>query len=200
MTQLCIIRHGETDWNLQGRTQGSVDIPLNPGGRRQARAAAAYLAEASWDFIYASPLSRAYETAQIIASAVGLSELRTDPRLVERHFGEAEGMDVDERKQRFRGAPIPEAESWEAVRTRGYEAAREIVAAHPGKRIIAVAHGGLIGGLLSEISGGELQPGKPPLANCAMTLLEWDGRWRIRWFNRVASELEREPRQPVAKA
>ena len=65
--QLYLVRHGETDWNAAHRIQGSTDIPLNATGRVQALATGRLLARRPWDAIYASPLSRAYETATIIA-------------------------------------------------------------------------------------------------------------------------------------
>jgi len=190
MTQLCIIRHGETDWNLEGRTQGAADVPLNEQGRRQARCVAAYLARQRWEAIYSSPLSRAFETAQIIAEAAELAPIHKDPRLAERDFGEAEGMDVYERRARFRWGDIPGAESWERVAERGLAAALDIVHANPDARVLTVAHGGLIGGLLAELSGGELRPGRPSLGNCSMTMLEYDGGWRIAWYNRLAEDFD----------
>ena len=77
------VRHGETDWNLQRRIQGSTDVPLNETGRAQARRVGQLLAGRTWDAIVASPLSRAFDTASIIAGEVGLPEPTTDPRLVE---------------------------------------------------------------------------------------------------------------------
>lgn len=196
MTRLCLIRHGETDWNLQGLTQGSRDIPLNELGRRQAQAAAACLAREEWDVIYSSPLSRARETAEIIAEASELPPILDDQRLVERDFGPAEGMDVYERRARFHHAEIPGAESWELVHERARSVALDMVRSNSGRRILAVAHGGLIGALLSVVSGGSLRPGRPPLANCSMSMLEYDGRtedWEIAWYNRTAPDCSLEP-------
>jgi broad specificity phosphatase PhoE len=192
MTRVCIVRHGETDWNLQGLTQGSRDVPLNERGRQQARAAAAYLAELPWDAIYASPLSRAWETAEIISSAAGLFPIRSEPRLAERDFGSAEGMDVAERKRRYPDREIPGAENWRQVRIRGCAAAERIVRENPGERVVAVAHGGVIGALLGVLSGGSLGPGRPPLANCSLTMLCYRESWEILWYNRVAPDLDPE--------
>jgi broad specificity phosphatase PhoE len=200
MTQLCIIRHGETDWNLQGRTQGAADVPLNEQGQRQARCVAAHLARQRWDAIYGSPLSRAFETARIIADAAELAPIHTDPRLAERDFGKAEGMDVHERRAHFRWGDIPGAESWDRVAERGLAAIHDIVRANPNARVLAVAHGGLIGGLLAELSGGELRPGRPSLGKCSMTMLEYDGRWRIAWYNRLAEDLEPDCEAPASRS
>ena len=90
-----VLRHGQTDWNLQMRLQGSTDIPLNATGREQARRAAGILAAQGLTHILTSPLSRAYETAQIAGVACGL-EPEVDARLIERNFGLFEGMTIDE--------------------------------------------------------------------------------------------------------
>jgi len=90
-----VLRHGQTDWNAQLRLQGSTDIPLNETGRTQARAASHFLSHQGITRIIASPLSRAYETATIVAEALGLP-VDVDPRLIERNFGLFEGMTVDE--------------------------------------------------------------------------------------------------------
>lgn len=190
MTQICLVRHGETDWNLRGLVQGSTDIPLNERGYSQARAAGEYLAGEQWDYLYASPLSRAYKTAVTIDKEIGLSEISTDPLLQERHFGEAEGMEVGLRKEFFRGKPIPGAETWEEVQARGLEMIEQLALRHPGARILVVSHGGFIAGLLSVISKGEIEPGKPPLKNACMNLLSYDGSWRVEWHNYVTPELE----------
>ncbi len=90
-----VLRHGQTDWNVAARLQGSTDIPLNDTGRRQAHVAAKILKDQGLTRIIASRLSRALETAQIVAEACGLTPL-IDDRLIERNFGLFEGMTIDE--------------------------------------------------------------------------------------------------------
>lgn len=193
MTELCLIRHGETDWNLQGLTQGSTDIPLNDLGREQARVTGAYLADSPWDAVYSSDLGRAYETAAIIAESLGLSPIAKDSRLRERGFGEAEGLHVAERRSRYvDSSSIPGSEPWESVRLRGLAVLEEIALQNPKRRIIVVSHGGVIMTLLSHMSGGELMLGRPPLKNLSMSLLRFNGSWEIDSYNRVAPELEDE--------
>ena len=189
MTHICLVRHGETDWNNRGFVQGSTDIPLNERGYLQAGAAGAYLADSNWDCLYASPLSRAYETAVTIAAKIGISHISTDPRLQERQFGQAEGMHVALRKQYYNNRPIPGAETWEAVQNRALEVVEELSLRHSGSRILVVSHGGLIGGLLSLISKGVIIPGNPPLKNACMNLLTYDGSWQVEWHNWVTPEL-----------
>ena len=72
MTLLYLVRHGQTDWNLQRRIQGSTDIALNDTGRAQAARAGQLLARRHWDVLASSPLSRAYETAEIIGGYIAL--------------------------------------------------------------------------------------------------------------------------------
>ncbi|HPO58990.1 MAG TPA: histidine phosphatase family protein, partial [Anaerolineaceae bacterium] len=95
MTTLWLVRHGQTDWNLERRYQGQIDIPLNETGREQARRAAAQLRGRTFDALYASDLARARETAEIIAREVGLP-IRPDKRLREISYGDWEGLTVDE--------------------------------------------------------------------------------------------------------
>jgi broad specificity phosphatase PhoE len=85
-----LVRHGETDWNAEGRLQGWADIPLNATGIEQARAAASVLVGRPVGSVISSDLSRARDTAAMIAAAAGV-ELVTDPALRERNYGVAEG-------------------------------------------------------------------------------------------------------------
>jgi len=87
VTTLLLVRHGETDWNAEGRLQGHTDRPLNDFGRRQAAALAERLADDDIDAVYASDLARARETAEILADRLGLAVV-TDPDLRERNWGQ----------------------------------------------------------------------------------------------------------------
>lgn len=94
MTEICLVRHGQTDWNFQEIIQGREDIPLNEVGKKQASQSAAALQAEAWDVIISSPLIRAQETAKEIAEATGLQSILLDERFVERNFGEASGKPV----------------------------------------------------------------------------------------------------------
>ena len=128
MKRLVIVRHGETDWNVERRIQGSSDVHLNALGRAQAAAAADALAgELVSPLIVASPLARALDTAQAVADACG-TEVATDARLVERTYGVWEGLTVAERD-----AGYPEASAtWNAgnepVSLEGYERHQAVAA------------------------------------------------------------------------
>ncbi|NLD95435.1 MAG: histidine phosphatase family protein, partial [Fibrobacter sp.] len=99
--KLGFVRHGQTQWNLEGRLQGSSDIPLNQTGRAQAAAAVQVLGTGRWDAIVSSPLSRARETAQIIADGLGLELGPAYDLLVERDYGQGEGVVESEALQRW---------------------------------------------------------------------------------------------------
>jgi uncharacterized phosphatase len=152
MTTIYLVRHGETDWNKQHRIQGSTDIPLNDTGRGQAAATGRLLARRSWDGIYASPLSRAFETAEIVGEALGLAP-KPAPPLVERGYGDVEGLTGDEIDERFPGeTPVPGRETREEVARRVIPAIVAIAERHPGQSIIIVSHGGVIRTVLNEIA------------------------------------------------
>lgn len=88
--KLYLVRHGQTDWNIEGRKQGQVDIPLNATGVHQAELLRDQIKNQTFDLCFSSPLTRAYETAKIITAGKNL-EIRLDDRLKERSFGEFEG-------------------------------------------------------------------------------------------------------------
>ena len=161
-TTICLIRHGVTDWNCDGRNQGHTDIPLNNEGRMQAAAMAPAVAAEHWDAVYASPLCRAYQTAQAITVLTG-HPIVTDSRLMEREMGLAEGTTHMERCVRWPGVSwkdLEGVESNEALANRAQAVLQEIARRHVGQRVICVAHGGLISAFLHAIVPPEGQ--KPP--------------------------------------
>ena len=103
------IRHGQTDWNLEGRMQGRTDIPLNETEREQARAAILYSKNLNIDLIVSSPLKRAFETAEIIGQALNL-KVETHQDLQERHFGSNEGRLTSEIKAEYESNPNMEVQ------------------------------------------------------------------------------------------
>ncbi|MCS5719415.1 histidine phosphatase family protein [Herbiconiux sp. CPCC 205763] len=154
MTTFTFVRHGQTDWNFQKRIQGSTDIPLNEIGREQARETGAALAERTWDGIVASPLSRARETAEIIAGIVGLGEPELVGALVERSYGEVEGLNAAELAERFPDpmADVPGREKRSHVVRRVLPALEKLAAEHPAESLIVVSHGGVIGSLIRYVT------------------------------------------------
>jgi broad specificity phosphatase PhoE len=179
-----IARHGETEWNRVGRWQGHTDIPLNDLGRTQAAALAQRLAGLGIVQVHASDLSRARETAEIVARHLGIAGLGVDPDLRERGFGCFEGLTRDECMARFaeawelykgdsRQAP-PDGEPQPAVIARMRAAVIRVAAALPAgaapggngpeARALLVSHGGAIRSLVGSITG--VIP--PPLGNGAL--------------------------------
>ncbi len=144
-TRIYLVRHGETDANLNGLVCGSWDVPLNATGRAQAAALGELMAKRHWDALYASPLSRATETARAIGAATGLGEPIPEPRVVEQDYGTAEGMDERELWQQYEDLDeVPGRERDAAVIARSFEAIDEIAARHPGEDVVIVCHGGVI--------------------------------------------------------
>lgn len=137
MTTLLLVRHGETDWNADGRLQGQTDRPLSDYGRRQAQQLAGEVADGSFEAIYASDLSRARETAEIVGERLGL-DVSLDYGLREKDWGTWEGLTTVERDRvEFVG------ESTEAHSERMLRALRRISDRHPGEaRVLVVTHGG----------------------------------------------------------
>jgi uncharacterized phosphatase len=149
MTLIFVVRHGETDWNRQRRIQGSTDIPLNSVGREQALATGRLLALRNWDAIITSPLLRARETAEIIASVTGRHSLQSLDDIAERRYGDAEGLTYEQVEAQFPGdSPVPGRESRESVALRAVPALITLADRYPGQSIVVVSHGGVIRSLL----------------------------------------------------
>jgi uncharacterized phosphatase len=154
---LYLVRHGETDWNLQHRIQGITDIPLNETGRAQAAATGELLARRRWDAVISSPLSRAHATASIMARALSkvqpdLPAPTTNDALVERNYGVAEGMTDQQIESRFPGeASVDGQEARSSVVARVIPALMEIAETYAGQAVIVVSHGGVIRSVLNTI-------------------------------------------------
>lgn len=155
---LIAIRHGQTDWNVEERFQGHLDIPLNHIGFNQAQALRSRLAAIPFDSAYSSPLRRALTTAQIIASDLPVA---VDPRLIEIHHGCWQGQtkrDIAERWpqewERWNSDPErftpTDGETADGVRTR----IRDFLDTMQGTNILCVSHGVVIQTLLSVLIGG----------------------------------------------
>jgi len=151
---LIVIRHGETAWNAEHRIQGRLDVPLSATGIWQTGRLAQRLAGEKIDAIYASDLARAWMTGVPLADMRGLAMI-PEPRLRERAFGVFEGRTLDEiaaeqpdllaawraRDVHWR---MPDGESGIEFIARVLEAVHEIAAAHPGRTVALVTHGGVL--------------------------------------------------------
>jgi broad specificity phosphatase PhoE len=160
VTTLLLVRHGETDWNAEGRLQGHTDRPLSDYGRRQAQRLAEELDSEELAAIYSSDLARAHETAAIVGERLDLP-VELDPDLREKDWGTWEGLTAVERDRvEFVG------ESTEAHQDRILRALHRISERHPGDaRVLVVTHGGSMRRVQTAAMGMAL----PVVENC--------GRW-----------------------
>ena len=152
MTTILLARHGETDWNREGRFQGHADPPLNRTGLDQAVELSVALMAAELAAIYSSPLRRALETAEVIAASRRLEPVTVDG-LREVDVGSWSGLTRAEIEQRFPeqylrwldyGQGWEDGETYEEMGKRAVAALLELAAAHEGERVLAVTHGGPI--------------------------------------------------------
>ncbi len=178
------MRHGQTDWNLEHRIQGSTDIPLNDTGLAQAAHTRDALRDDQFDAIASSHLQRAEYTAATINAMHGKAH-HVDERLAERSFASVEGWTVDQVKAAFDNFDaIVDVESWHEVSQRMMEALNDLADAYPQGRILVVAHGSSIRAVLGAIQ--DISPREvPSMLNCSITELrrDDDGSWRIQSFN-----------------
>lgn len=183
-TRIIAIRHGETAWNVDTRIQGQLDVELNDTGRWQARQTALALQEEDIAAIYASDLSRAFETARAIGAVAGLQPVPV-PALRERHFGHFQTLTWAEietqwpqQAQQWR-TRVPDwspqgGESLLTLRARISDAVHTLAQRHLGQQIVLVAHGGVMDVLYRLATGQELQaPRQWPLGNAAVNRLLW---------------------------
>ncbi len=154
------LRHGQTDWNLEGRYQGHTDIPLNRAGIAEAQAAAECLAEVAIDRIVVSPLIRAVATAAIVAERLG-KPIQIERGLVERNFGSFNGLVVREVKARHglradqssRDILPPDADPFHEIFERIPPVVASWMTAHPHELLLFVGHSGVFDALHQHLIG-----------------------------------------------
>lgn len=183
---LYLMRHGETDWNVQRRIQGISGTPLNERGYLQARALAETLRGKLVTAVYSSHLLRARQTAGIIAETLGL-EVRPEPRLAELDQGELEGFTTEEIEARYNGfmedwrnrpatLRMPGGENLAELQERAWSALEDLRILHPDDTIAAVSHNLAISAILCRALGIDL-----------------NGFRRIRQFNAASNLVEYSP-------
>lgn len=188
VTHVCLIRHGQTDWNLLGKYQGREDIPLNREGEREAEAVGRYLSGFCWAAILTSPLVRARRTAQIIGRSCGLAP-KEDADFIERDFGEASGMTFAQQRTAYPDGNIPGRETDAAMAVRTARAFDRILRGYPGKNILVVSHGAAINFMLRQLSKGAVRLEDMRVNNLCYNLAEHDGKdWHVTQIN--ARELD----------
>ena len=163
VTTILLARHGETEWNRDGRWQGWADPPLNETGRAQADELAGRLRTTPFDAVYASDLRRAHETAVVLAAAHEV-EVVIDSDLREIDVGAWAGLTRAEVADRFPDGDRPGGETREQHSGRVLAAVERIARAHPGERVLIVSHGGCMRALQRHLEDDVSQP----IENCGV--------------------------------
>lgn len=191
-TRLCLVRHGETEWNRERRLQGHLDVPLNAAGLAQARATAAHLAGQTFSAVYCSDLARARQTAMAAADALACAAQPT-PALRERHYGALQGLTYAEARERLpaeferfsaRDADFAFSGGGESLRgfaARIEQAVSEIARRHPGEQVLIVTHGGALDIMHRLSTGKPLEATRDfPIPNAALNWIAFaEGRWHL---------------------
>lgn len=196
-TRICIIRHGETDWNVEKRIQGHTDVPLNETGRAQALAMAFNAAHQRFAAIYSSDLVRAVETAQALAQRED-QEVKLLPQLRERHYGLFQGITAEQGAALHPAAyahyvardPDYDFETGESLRRFAERVADGIdwlVRHYSGQTIAAVSHSGVLDVVYRRATGRPLStPRDFVIPNCALNWFHFDSQgWHLEaWADR----------------
>lgn len=187
MAIIYLVRHGETDWNVDGRFMGQFDVPLNERGRRQAAALASRLAQEvpEWGQVVSSDLLRTRETRDIVLAGADYAATE-DARLREIYGGGMEGLTREEQRIQFPewwrasrgelsdGVRFPGGESFEDMRRRVVDAIDE-VSLSKDDPILVVTHGGVVQAVLSDILHlPRVYRDRISVDNCSVTVVRWD--------------------------
>lgn len=175
---VCLIRHGQTDWNLIKRLQGRENVPLNEDGHAQA-AGVSRLIEGtrnngvSFAAVCSSPLSRAVDTAEYITGSLGIGDVCVLDSLIERDYGSLSGLTLDERKRLYPGGEkqAGNVESVPAAASRMMTAIDDMIEVSGRRTVIGVTHGGLINAAFSRLTSGEIGTGKTLTVNCSVSCI-----------------------------
>lgn len=194
MRRFTCIRHGQTDWNVEGRLQGSIDIPLNDTGEDQARAAQAAFKASNTTMAIVSPKQRCLQTLAILQQAHDVPHI-VEMALVERSFGDYEGQIRADITAHHCGA-LPDldgVEPWEDVKTRAKTTVLAHLDRYPEEQLCFVSHGGFISALAEALK----QEKGPNLTNCTMITFEEtaDG-----WRTYIPSNPDKRPTTPKNQA
>ena len=190
-TQLIIVRHGQTEWNIKGIRQGHLDSPLTGRGLAQAKALGQRLAREKFSVLYSSDLGRALETAKEIVSVTG-HQIVTDARLRERHLGIFQGLNADEINERYPeerrlmrtngpGYVIPGGESMIQQVERNVAFLDSLAVRHAGETIVVVTHGGVVSGFFRHTLAIPLDaPRRFEFVNAGLNVFAHeDGNWML---------------------
>jgi len=201
-TRLCLVRHGETAWNAEGRVQGQLDVPLSEVGRAQARAVAAALALERFDAIYSSDLVRVRQTAAPAAERLGMP-VALETALRERHYGMFERHTYAEVRERYPAEYArfrdkdPEfdfgsGEALKAFERRALDCVAALIERHAGQSLLVFTHGGVLEMVYRHATGrGLSSPRDFEIPNAALNRVEaGPAGWRVTAWAEIA-HLER---------
>lgn len=171
---------------MLSKLQGRTDIPLNSTGLQQAEECGEFLKRSQWDVIITSPLKRAKHTAEIINRSLNLPLLEMD-EFLERYFGDAEGLTLQERKLLYPDNHYPNEEDMFSVNTRVMAGLDKINQKYGDSKVLLVAHGAVINSILTNLSNGEIGSGKTKLENACISDIHFhQEQWKIKTFNQVS--------------
>jgi uncharacterized phosphatase len=174
--KIYLVRHGQTDWNVIERLQGTEDIPLNARGEEQALALAIAFRGCDIGRILSSGLKRAKRTAEIVARELAIDEVDVIEALHERDWGRISGMTPQERKVHFpEGIERAEVEPYGQLQGRMINAFEYIQSTFREPNMVILSHGAAINSLIDHFSNGEFGTSKTRLVNCSITRLVSDG-------------------------
>ena len=199
VTRVCFVRHGETDWNIERRMQGHIDLPLNAKGEEQAQALGRFFSGQQADALYSSDLLRARQTAQPIADALQ-RPMNVTAALREQHFGRCEGkvlaeiaaLNPDDAQALLSRDPdyaTPgggESRRQHEARILGCIAG--LVSVHPGQTLVVVTHGGVLDVIYRRVHGLPADaPRDYPIPNAGLNRVSISGdQWLIECWGETA--------------
>ncbi len=175
---VCLVRHGQTDWNIIKRLQGRENVPLNDAGHAQAAVVSQLIEQSkhhgvSFAKVCTSPLSRAYDTAKYITDTLQIDEPVVLDNLIERDYGSLSGLTLDERHRLFPGGErqAGNVETVPQAASRMLRAVDDMLEASAKRSVIGVTHGGLINAVFSRLTAGEIGTGKTLTVNCSLSCI-----------------------------
>ena len=178
VTKFCLVRHGTTDWNQQGRIQGCTDTVLNEQGRAEISRLAAELADEGWELVVTSSLQRAEESGEIIGRILKIPVFSYQD-LRERSFGPLEGLHFTEIKAQYPAGSdqpgLPGVDSKPEIEARALMTMTSLASVFAHRRVIIVSHGGFLRAFFRV--GLSLERSAP--ANAERVVVAWDGTWHL---------------------
>ena len=182
--KLYLIRHGQTDWNLEGRFQGREDIELNATGIQQASICGEVISDEEITAVITSPLRRARRTAEIIAGYVGTKQIIVENAITERDFKKVSGMTPAEREAFYASGEKDDKEPWEDLCKRMMSSIERYAKQFYNENIAMVSHGASINSVLSILSDGKTGTGKLILKNACINIIQYEnGQFQLEEFN-----------------